>query len=256
MLGYVSKTETEEGEESIFGSSTRIHFQGCNMRCAFCINKSISRPPYARGAIGSKEIIEEVKKIGPVNSIHLITPSHIILDELLPLIEALEPYGTIVYNTSGYDSPVDIQALIAGEYIDVFLITFKFFSNDVAFKYCGGSNYASVVKKNLTTISKHYQLEFKQSGYIKRGLVIRHLLMPNDLGESNKVFQFAASLPNEVYFNLMDQYIPYKIPKRFKELKTPPTYEQYMVSVNNALTAGLDVKKSDRVRKCLTSEGQ
>jgi putative pyruvate formate lyase activating enzyme len=192
------------------GSGT-IFFSGCNLRCVFCQNHDISWE--VRGervsAVRLAEMMLELQAIG-CHNINWVTPEHVVpqILEALPHAVAGGLRLPIVYNTSSYDS-LDSLRLMEGV-VDVYMPDLKVLTPERARRYLKRSDYADVAR---VTIKEMYRqvgdLVVDERGLARRGLILRHLVMPGQLDECRTILQFVADeLGTGCYVNLMAQYYP------------------------------------------------
>ena len=226
-----------------YGSGT-IFFTNCAMRCVFCINHDISHGGYGvRHSIkGLASIMLDLQKAGRHN-INLVSPSHYIPHILLALDIAAGKGLNIplVYNTHGWEKP-EILAYLDGV-VDIYLSDFKYGCSEQAGKY-------SVGAFSYVELSKEAHLEMQRqvgtakadtgTGLMSRGLMIRHLVMPNDVSCTNEVMEWIAeNLPKDTYINMMSQYTPvFKAPD-YPEISRSITVKEYRMAINAATSAGL-----------------
>ncbi|MBW2040100.1 MAG: radical SAM protein [Deltaproteobacteria bacterium] len=196
------------------GSGT-IFFSNCNLRCVFCQNWPISIE--GRG----KEVQDEdladmmlyLQKIG-CHNINLVTPTHVIPNILNATRIALKKglRLPLVYNTSGYES-LEIVKILDG-IVDIYMPDMKYMDADQAAKYLGGaSDYPEVTKKAIIEMNRQVgELLIDERGIALRGLMIRHLVMPNRVAGTEKFVKWVAqNLPKSTYVNIMPQYrVEYK----------------------------------------------
>lgn len=223
------------------GSGT-IFLANCNCKCVYCQNFSISH-------LGEgKEISEEklaskmiyLQNIG-CHNINWVSPTHF-APQLIKSLFIARQNGLkipVVYNTGGYDSPELIEVL-AG-IIDIYMPDVKYGSNEAGRKYSGVKNYWDIVRASVKKMhSQVGDLVIDSSGVAKRGLLIRHLVLPNDVAVSDKVLEFIADeISKDSYVNIMKQYTPYFKASRYKELKRNITEEEYREVLNRARELGL-----------------
>ena len=192
------------------GSGT-IFFTNCNLRCEFCQNFDISQ--LGKGESVSTEDLAEIM-IGLQNqgchNINLVTPTHFTPQIIYSLIIAIEKGLEIplVYNCGGYES-VETLKLLEG-IIDIYMPDIKYSINEAAEKYSHIKNYWDVARRAVKEMYRQVgDLKVSKRGIAQRGLLIRHLLLPNNLSGSKSIIDFVAEeVSKETYFNLMDQYYP------------------------------------------------
>jgi putative pyruvate formate lyase activating enzyme len=190
------------------GSGT-IFFSGCNLRCVFCQNHDISWQ--VRGELGTPErlagMMLELQAIG-CHNINWVTPEHVVpqILEALPLAFERGLDLPIVYNTSAYDS-LDSLHLLEG-IVDVYMPDFKLWTSEAARRYLKRADYPDVARETIVEMNRQVgDLVLDKRGMARRGLILRHLIMPGLLDETESILRFVAEeLGRETYVNLMAQY--------------------------------------------------
>lgn len=218
------------------GSGT-VFFSGCNMGCVFCQNSEISSKRYGKHISEERlwEIFEELKNQGAEN-INLVTPTH--YTEKLANALNIHPQLPVVWNSSAYEN-VDSLKFLRGK-VDVFLPDFKFSDKKLAEKYANAPNYpqkATEAIKEMYSQRGNYVIE---NGIMKSGVIIRHLVLPNNLENTYGVIDWVADnfKKGEVKFSLMSQYTPYtSLP--FEELNRRLTKREYILARNYMLKRGI-----------------
>jgi putative pyruvate formate lyase activating enzyme len=212
------------GEENCLrgtrGSGT-IFFSGCNLRCVFCQNHDISwqlqgervTPPRLAG------MMLELQDAG-CHNINWVTPEHVVpqILEALPLAVDAGLRLPTVYNTSSYDSPESLE-LMDGV-VDVYMPDFKLWSPELARRYLAKRDYAEVARHSLREMKRQVgDLVLDEHGMARRGLLIRHLVMPGLLDETEAILRFVATeLGPGTYVNVMAQYYPAGRTSEFPEI--------------------------------------
>lgn len=195
------------------GSGT-IFFSHCNLRCVFCQNYDISqaiKPAAERGSTCREvaDMMLELQKRG-CHNINFVTPEHVVAQVIEALAEAAERglRLPIVYNTSAYDSLESIE-LLEG-IVDIYMPDFKYWSVESSRKYMKAEDYPLAAKTVIKAMHEQVgPLVLDSDGLARRGLIIRHLVMPRCLEETRAILEWIASeLGPETYVNLMDQYYP------------------------------------------------
>jgi putative pyruvate formate lyase activating enzyme len=190
------------------GSGT-VFFSGCNLRCVFCQNHDISWE--VRGERASPQrlagMMLELQSIG-CHNINWVTPEHVVpqILESLPHAVAGGLELPIVYNTSSYDS-LDSLRLMDGV-VDVYMPDFKVWTRERARRYLKRPDYAEVARETVREMHRQVgDLELDKRGLARRGLILRHLIMPGQLDETQAILRFVADeLGGGCYVNLMAQY--------------------------------------------------
>ena len=211
------------------GSGT-IFFSNCNMNCVFCQNYEISQ--LGRG----KEItIEELANVmikqqeRNVQNINLVTPTSYAL-HIVEAIKIARKKGLkipIVYNTNGYES-VETLKLLEG-YVDIYLPDLKYYYDDLAKKYSKVDNYFEIATKAIQEMYRQVGIPvLDENGVMKKGLMIRHLILPNEVQNSKKVLKWIKeNIDSNVYVSIMAQYLPTYKAKEIPEIARKITKEEY-----------------------------
>lgn len=211
------------------GSGT-IFFSNCNMNCVFCQNYEISQ--LGRG----KEItIEELANVmikqqeRNVQNINLVTPTSYAL-HIVEAIKIARKKGLkipIVYNTNGYES-VETLKLLEG-YVDIYLPDLKYYYDDLAKKYSKVDNYFEIATKAIQEMDRQVGAPvLDENGVMKKGLMIRHLILPNEVQNSKKVLKWIKeNIDLNVYVSIMAQYFPTYKAKEIPEIARKITKEEY-----------------------------
>ena len=211
------------------GSGT-VFFSGCNLNCKFCQNYEISQ--LGKG----KEItIEELSKVfikqqaKGVHNINLVTPTMYVY-QIIEAIKIARKNGLnipIIYNSNGYENVQTIKDLEG--YIDVYLPDLKYYDNEIGLKYSGIKNYFQYASKAILEMYNQVgSPKFDENGIITSGVMIRHLVLPNNIENSKNVLRWIKENINEdVYINIMAQYFPTYKAKDIKELNRKLTKEEY-----------------------------
>ena len=228
----VAKFSTHNFEEPCIsgenGSGT-VFFSNCNMKCVFCQNYEISQQ-----GVGQEISIQDLANIflkqqeKEVENINLVTPTSYVpqIIEALKIAKSNGLHIPIVYNTNGYEK-VETLKMLEG-YIDIYLPDFKYSDNDLAKRFSKVDNYFEVTTKAL--IEMHRQtgkLEFTNEGIMKKGMIIRHLVLPNHILNSRRVLKWINDNMNDVYVSVMAQYFPTYKAKEIKDINRKLTKEEY-----------------------------
>ena len=222
------------------GSGT-IFFTYCNLKCVFCQNYEISSDN-----IGKEITIERFSEIclnlqnkGALN-INLVTPTHYIplIKEGLKLAKLKGLTIPIVYNTSSYET-TDSLKLLDG-LIDIYLPDFKYFSDDIAIKYSSAPNYVNVCKDAIAEMYRQVGKPiFDDDGIMKKGVIVRHLLLPNMEDDSKKIIEYLYNTyEDNIYMSIMNQYTPMKKLK-YEELNHTINENIYDEVINFAYDLGI-----------------
>lgn len=224
------------------GSGT-IFFAQCNLACAFCQNYDISHlgrdEPEAK-AEQLAAVMMELQEQGTLN-INFVTPSHVIpqILEALPLAADQGLRLPLVYNSSSYDS-VETLRLLDGV-VDIYMPDIKFFSPDSAKRYCRAEDYPDQAKRAILEMHRQVgDLRLDEEGIAVSGLLVRHLVMPDDLSGTRQWMEFLArEMSPSTYVNIMEQYRPSGDVTAFPELQRSITPQEYQAALDAAAFAGI-----------------
>ena len=235
------------------GSGT-IFFSGCNLLCNFCQNYEISH-----GAEGTDVSAQALAGImlglqqDGCHNINLVTPSHVVPQILAALVVAATNglRLPIVYNTGGYDA-VETLRLLDG-IVDIYMPDFKFWDPTVAEQTCSARDYPAVARAAVTEMHRQVGdlIIDETSGLAQRGLLVRHLVLPDGLAGTAKVMDYlATTISPETYVNVMAQYRPCGRAREIESLAKPLDDESYRQAVREARDAG--ITRLDRPRRVFT----
>lgn len=224
------------------GSGT-IFFANCGLRCVFCINWEISHKAEGRPRSISElaQMMLHLQSRG-CHNINFVTPSHY-LPHILLAVDKAAAKGLrlpLVYNTCGYER-LEILRYLDGV-VDIYLPDFKYSSGEMAEKYSADAmDYPEVAQQALLEMHRQVGLAIPaEDGVMRRGLMIRHLVMPNGVSGTKEVVQWiAAHLPKNTYVNLMSQYRPCYKAFKYPEISRRITVKEYRNAVRWAKEAGL-----------------
>ncbi|MBI5623995.1 MAG: radical SAM protein [Elusimicrobia bacterium] len=209
----ISSSGPHHGEEAVLrgtkGSGT-IFFTGCNLRCGFCQNSDISRSD--RGdAVSASElagVMVRLQKMG-CHNVNLVSPSHVAAQivEALPIAIERGFCIPLVYNTGGYDS-LETLAVLDG-LVDIYMPDFKIWDERLAGRYLGAPDYPSTARRAVIEMLRQVGvLQVGGDGVARRGVLVRHLVMPGMAEDAARVMGWLAGLSKDMYVNVMGQYRP------------------------------------------------
>ncbi len=211
------------------GSGT-VFFTGCNMLCKFCQNYKISQQNQGK-EIEVEELAKEFLRLQDLraNNINLVT-GVMYIPKIIETIKLARKEGLkipIVYNSSGYEK-VESLKLLEG-YIDIYLPDFKYYDNNLSLKLSGVSNYFEYATKAIKEMYRQVGSPiFDKEGIIKRGIIIRHLVLPSYIENSKKVLKWIKeNLDNDIYVSVMAQYFPTNKSKEVEEINRKLTFDEY-----------------------------
>ncbi len=224
-----------------YGSGT-IFFTHCNLKCNFCQNFDISHKGAGKPVSDAElaGMMLELQKEG-CHNINLVTPSHVV-PQILSALQLAAEKGLsipIVYNTSAYDS-VETLRILDG-IVDIYMPDFKFWDPRTSDVTCGAPDYPDAARKAISEMHRQVgDLVLDASGLAKRGLLIRHLVMPDGLSETLEIMKFIASrISVDTYVNIMPQYHPSGDSGCVKSLGRQITAKEHARAIQYALDAGL-----------------
>ncbi len=218
------------------GSGT-VFFCGCALKCVFCQNYKLSRN--LRGKEISVEelvgIFKELENAGAHN-INLVNPTHY-SHLICRALDIYKPKIPVVYNTHGYERLDVVERL--RDYVDVWLPDMKFFSPAVSKRYTGKENYFAVASKAIEKMVET-PLVFGNDGLMKKGVIVRHLVLPMGVADSKKILDWFKTIKDKAYINIMSQYTPFGDVENYPELKRKLTAREYERVIDYALSLGIE----------------
>lgn len=244
-LARVCSFHPHFGEEAPlvgWGGSGTIFFSWCNLRCQYCQNYEISHLGEGQ-EVTPKQIAAMMLQLQTAgcHNINLVSPSHVVA-QILAAVAIAAKAGLrlpIVYNTGGYDSP-EALALLDGV-IDIYMPDMKYSNPEIARRYSGIRNYPAVNQAAVKEMHRQVgDLVLDERGIAQRGLLVRHLVLPNGLAGTQEIMRFLAQeVSLNTYVNIMDQYRPCYKAADFPELNRRITAAEYAQALEWAREAGL-----------------
>jgi putative pyruvate formate lyase activating enzyme len=231
-------------EDSIRGNrgSGTIFLSWCNLRCVYCQNWELSWRGEGR-EVQAEELAEIMLKLQEqgCHNINFVSPSHVVAQILEALVLAVEGglRLPIVYNTGGYDSS-EALALLDGV-VDIYMPDIKYSDSEIAHRY---SHIRDYVRYNRAAVREMHRqvgdLVLDANGVARRGLLVRHLVLPGDKAGTDEVLRFIAEeISRDTYLNLMDQYRPCHKAVGDPELGRSLTRGEFEAALENARRHGL-----------------
>ncbi|MBL6974439.1 MAG: radical SAM protein [Deltaproteobacteria bacterium] len=240
----VSSAFPHFGEEQVLvgtRGSGAVFFSECNLRCVFCQNHGISH-----GGDGREVTVEELAGLltgleaAGCHNVNFVTPSHVV-PQVFDALQRARTRGLaipVVYNTSAYDR-VDTLRHLDG-LVDIYMPDFKFWSVESSTAWMDAGDYPEVARAAIAEMHRQVgDLELDRFGIARRGLMVRHLVMPGGIEDTVAIMGFLASLSPDTFVNLMAQYRPFDGTARHQELDRRPLPEEMNASRRAALDAGL-----------------
>ena len=222
------------------GSGT-IFFSCCNLKCLFCQNYDISTNNY-----GKEISIEEFADIclelqnKKANNINLVTGVMYIplIKEGLILAKNKGLNIPIVYNSSGYEKVEALKELDG--IIDIYLPDFKYFDNKLAINFSKADNYFEIAKNALQEMYRQVGKAKYKKGIMQKGVIVRHLLLPNHIDDSKKVIKYLYdTYKDNITISIMNQYTPVRKIMNYEELNNTVTEKEYDELINYACDLGI-----------------
>lgn len=220
--------------------SGAVFFSGCSLKCVFCQNSAIS----ANGN-GKTYSLAELEKVlltlaESCENINLVTAAHYI-DIILPVLERIKPRITVpvVYNSGGYEKAETVKKLDG--IVDIYLPDYKYFDGALAEKYSRAADYPEIAVKFIDEVVRQQSKILTENGLIKKGVIIRHLVLPTHRDDSAAVLRdIARRWGGKVLVSLMSQYTPTFNRSEYAELNRKVTSFEYESAVREAQRLGLD----------------
>lgn len=211
------------------GSGT-VFFSNCNLKCNYCQNYKISCEGKGKEITIQRlaEIFLEQQEKG-ANNINLVTAVPYV-PHIIKAIKIAKGEGLkipILYNTSGYEK-VETLKMLEG-YIDIYLPDFKYYDNNLAKRLSGVANYREITEKALKEMYRQVgENQYNEKGILQKGMIIRHLVLPNNIENSKQVLKWIKeNMPETITISLMAQYFPTYKAKQDSEINRKLTQEEY-----------------------------
>ena len=240
-IALVSTHEYEEPCISGKNGSGTVFFSNCNLACMYCQNYEISQL-----GKGREITIEELAEIflkqqeKNVNNINLVTPT-MYAYQIIEAIKIARKNGLklpIIYNTNGYENVETIRALEG--YVDVYLPDLKYYSDILSKKYSGVSSYFKVTTEAIKEMYRQVgQATFSEDGIITKGVIVRHLVLPNHLQNTKHVLKWIKENLGDIYVSIMAQYFPTYKAKGDSKIGRKLTKKEYKEIENYLYTLNL-----------------
>lgn len=236
----VAKVMLHKWEEPIIScgkGSGAIFFSHCSLKCVYCQNFEISHEGEGKeiSVFELAEMFKNLEQQGAAN-INLVSPTHY-TNEIIEALKIYRPKIPIVWNTSGYEEVSTIRKL--KNYVDIFLTDLKYSSSKLAKNFSKAENYFEKATKAILQMRKNQPKDVIENGAMKKGVIVRHLILPNCVQNSLDVLNWIKeNLGTQTYLSLMSQYTPcYKAAKPIDRTLKP--IEQKVV-LSRALSLGFE----------------
>ena len=226
----------EEGSGAVF-------FTGCNLRCVFCQNFQIARAEQGKEITVERlsEIFLELQE-QKANNINLVTATHYVpqVVESLKMAKERGLHIPVVYNCGGYET-VETLKLLEG-LVDIYLPDFKYVDNNRAKRYSRAEDYPETAKKALEEMVRQQpEAEFDERGIMKKGVIVRHLMLPGGIKDSKAVVKYLyETYGDQIFISLMNQYTPLPHVADYPEIDRKLKKFEYDRLVDYAISLGVE----------------
>ncbi|HIZ22362.1 MAG TPA: radical SAM protein [Candidatus Blautia faecigallinarum] len=222
--------------------SGAVFFSGCGLRCCFCQNREIAVGRQGKQISQERlaDIFMELWQQGAAN-LNLVTGAHYV-PQILRALENARKRGMplpVVYNSSGYEKAETLSMLDG--YVDVYLPDLKYADKDLALVFSHAADYPERAKRAIDEMVRQTgPCVFDREGYIKKGTIVRHLILPGHTRNSIDVLKYLyGHFGDEIYISIMNQYTPVVQNERYKELNRKVTRREYEKVLDAALGLGI-----------------
>lgn len=226
-------TQNETGSGAIF-------FAGCNLQCVYCQNFDVSHSNKGL-EVSIQELANLFKQLelNGAGNIDLVSPTHY-TTQIIEALKLYKPKIPIIWNSGGYESEETIKKL--EEFIDIYLIDFKYADNSLSIKYSKAPNYVENAKTALNEIKKQIPNNIFNDGKLIKGIIVRHLVLPGYSKDSLKVLDLIENiLGKNAIVSIMSQFTPIKeLEKDYPEINRRITNLEYKTVISHAIKLGLD----------------
>lgn len=241
----------EEPPISGTAGSGAVFFSHCTMKCVFCQNYGISTQNHGYEVTPGElaDIFLDLQSQGALN-INLVTPTHY-APQIITALDAAKARGfalPVVYNSGGYES-VEAIKLLKG-YVDIYLPDFKYYSDKYSVRYSNAPGYFAAASAALAEMYAQVgKPRLDENGIMRRGVIVRHMLLPGLLFDSKKVIDYLyRTYGNDIYISIMNQYTPMPQVSAYPEINKRVPQKYYDTLVNYAYDLG--------VRRAFTQSGE
>ncbi len=220
------------------GSGT-IFFSNCNLKCIFCQNYQISQEK--QGLVIREDALiyamEYLQDIG-ANNVNLVTPT-LWTNKLVSTLEKAKRTVKIpiVWNSSGYETVTNLKRLEG--LVDIYLPDFKYSDNELAKEYSNANNYFNVASEAISEMRRQQPYDVFEDDLLKKGVIIRHLVLPNAMKNTKYVLEQIAKIDSSLYVSLMCQYFPTQAVQYHPTLSRRLTQDEYDIVTEYFFDAGL-----------------
>lgn len=219
------------------GSGT-VFFSGCPLDCVYCQNYDVSHGGFGK-TVSVQHLADIFKRLeqSGAHNINLVTPTHFV-PAIIKALDIYKPQIPVVYNSGGYDCAETVSLL--KDYVDIFLMDLKYISPERAKLYSGAANYPeSAVKAIRRAYEMQPECVFK-SGIMQKGVIVRHLLLPQGTGEAISVFDWVRKNVPKAYFSIMSQYLPCGRAEKYPKINRRVTAREYEKVIGYICDSGFE----------------
>lgn len=223
--------------------SGAVFFSGCGLRCCFCQNRDIAIGDSGKEITQSRlaDIFLELEQKGAAN-LNLVTGAHYV-PQIISALEIAKEKGfglPVVYNSSGYEKVETLQML--NGYVDVYLPDMKYADEKLAASFSHAEDYPRRAGAAIAEMVRQTgACQFKQEGYIRKGTIVRHLILPGHTKNSLAVLEYLhKTYGNDIFISVMNQYTPVWKQEKYPELNRKVTRREYEKVLNCAIKLGIE----------------
>lgn len=222
------------------GSGT-IFFSGCNLKCVFCQNHTISHKLSGR-IISEDELYKIILRLADecVHNINFVTAAHF-TDRIIPVLKKVKKEGInipIIWNSSGYESKETLEKLEG--LVDVYLPDFKYMDPGLSLRYSKAEDYPAIAKTALDEMFRQTGPVIIEKGLIKKGMVVRHLILPGLKEDSKDILDYLSSrFKKDILISIMNQYYSAGDLSKYPEINRTLTDEEFDDVIDYALFSGV-----------------
>ena len=239
VVARAAKHFWEEPPISGTNGSGAVFFSGCNLRCVFCQNYELSRAKQGKEITEKKltEIFDSLISSGAHN-LNLVTATQY-AERLADVLEKYRSPVPVVYNCGGYESVETIKRL--SSVVDVWLPDLKYIDPERSLRYSKAADYFDAASKTILEMRRNQPEDVFENGLMKKGLIIRHLVLPKNVNQSRRIFEWIKdNLGAKTYISLMAQYTPCGKLEDFPELQRRITKREYEKAVDCLIELGFE----------------
>jgi len=224
------------GEEPVFGGKDgvcNVFFSHCNLQCIYCQNYQISKNTISqKPPMRLEDAVSRIIKIldSGISFLGFVSPTHQIkqMVEIIELLHKENYFPTILYNTNGYEKINTLKQI--EKHIDIYLPDFKYFDNHIAIQYSSAPHYKEITTNAIKEMicQKGIVPKFDKNGFMRQGVVVRHLILPNHIENSiNTLTHINNHFGRNLYISIMAQYFPTPLVKTHPKLNRTISTDEY-----------------------------